>query len=322
MKISIIQLGRLGDMILLTPVFGAIKKKYPDSEITVIAGKHNHTALENNFNIHNIIVYEKSLFGILKSISAIRKKNFDLHIDPKDHYSTESRIIAKIIKAQLKIGFNRHGSKVFDISIPSQGENANLHFTMRCFNTLKSLGIDIPEEIPKPELFTTLDSEVYVSSFLKNLPPKAIITINISASMPRKMWQTDKWAKIINSINISKYNPVLIYAPAESHQALEISALCPNLNVFQSRFLQDIYSIIKNSHLVISPDTAIVHIAAAFNIPLLGLYSGLNDFYQKFHPLSHIFQIINAPDGFNGIEPITPFEVSSGLEAILKKIDN
>ena len=91
-------------------------------------------------------------------------------------------------------------------------------------------------------------------------------------------------------------------------QAGEISKICPNLNIFQSRSLQDIFSLIKNSYLVITPDTAVVHIAAAFNVPLLGLYSGLDDFFNKFHPLSNIYQIIRAPKVFDGIEPITPFE--------------
>jgi ADP-heptose:LPS heptosyltransferase len=322
MKFSILQLGRLGDLILLTAAIGAIKKIFPDSEITVIAGWHNYTVLEQNPNIKNIIIYKKSFLGILKSFFSIRKEKYDWHIDPKDHYSTESRIFASIIRANNSVGYNQPGRKVFDISIPFQEENKNLHYTLRCFNALKPLGINMPDEIPKPELFTSPDSDKFVSMFMQKLPPKEIISINISASHPRKMWQTEKWVKVINSLHYSKYNLVLTFAPSEIHQAKEISALCPNINVFQSRNILDVFSIIKNSLLLITPDTAVVHIAAAFNVPLLGLYSGLDDFLKKFHPLSNISQVISAPKGFDGIEPITPFEVISGLEALLKKIEN
>jgi ADP-heptose:LPS heptosyltransferase len=56
-----------------------------------------------------------------------------------------------------------------------------------------------------------------------------------------------------------------------------------------------------------------VHVAAAFNIPLLGLYSGLDDFYDKFFSACDHKIIIRATKGDYGIKSIEYNQVKAGL---------
>ena len=77
MRILFIQLGRIGDMILSTPVFRAIKEKYPDAEINVIAGRHNYSVISNNPRINKIIIHKKPPVFVLINIFRIRKHFYD-----------------------------------------------------------------------------------------------------------------------------------------------------------------------------------------------------------------------------------------------------
>ncbi len=307
MKILIVQLGRIGDLILLTPVFRAIKTKFPDSEITVLAGKHAANVIENNPRI-KLLVWDKSPSKFIPVILKLRKTKFDFLIDVKDHFSREGSLIAQIVKAKTKIGFNLQNKKVYDISIPSDIENKELHFVDRCFNALEPLGIEKPQNTPKPELFPKISSESYVSEFLNDSRFENYITINISASQAKKMWQKEKWIEFIKRIS-GQQQIVITSAPAERQIALQIAEGIQNVSVFKSRSMHDVISLIENSALLITPDTSLVHVAAAFNIPLIGLFSGLDDFYRKFHPLSDVFYVIKADQGFDGIQTIEPHEL-------------
>ena len=63
-----------------------------------------------------------------------------------------------------------------------------------------------------------------------------------------------------------------------------------------------------------------MHVAAAFNIPLLGLYSGLDDFYTKFAPLSDIKVVLRSPKGIDGIKEISASELIEAYRVISQKI--
>ena len=86
MKFLIIRIGAIGDVIMTTPILKALKKKYPDSEITYIVGKWSMEVLENNpyidwIHIINEEWFFKKQFGHLKTLMLdLRKQHFDYGI--------------------------------------------------------------------------------------------------------------------------------------------------------------------------------------------------------------------------------------------------
>jgi len=306
-------------MILLTPVFRAIKEKYPEMGIHVLAGRNNYSVIKDNPRLEKVIVHEKTPVKILRTISTLKKTKYEYMIDPKDHLSSESRIFAKLVKAKTKIGFNKPGSKNFDLSIPGNKENTKLHYIRRCFNAFEYIGITCPERIPRPELFTNSESDDYVVDFLLALQQKPVIVINISASNPGKMWSNDKWEILIQNIDSAIYNLVLTFAPSEKEVAVDLKSRCPKLNMFRSRSMNDVISLINAGKLLITPDTSLVHVASAFNKPLLGMFSSLEEQFIKFGPLSDTREIIRSKQGDGGIKSIEAEEVIEAYVRISEK---
>ncbi len=321
MKIILVQLGRIGDMILLTPAIKALKHKFPNANIDILAGRHNYYALSNNPNINNVIIYEKTPLKLFYTILKLRQNKYDYYIDPKDHKSSESTIFARLAKAATKIGFNLPGTKIFDISLPSEKENAALHFTQRAFIPFKEFDMEIPTNTPTPDLYQETNSIEYVSKYLEDIALNSFYVLNLSASMEHKMWDTENWIKLFREFPDLQKQTVLSYAPPENEKATQLLAQCPDIHNFKSRSLNDAVSLIAQSKLLISPDTAMVHVAAAFNIPLLGLYSGLDDFYAKFFAACSTKEIVRAEKGDFGIKSIQYEDVKLALANILNKIN-
>jgi ADP-heptose:LPS heptosyltransferase len=249
MKILIIILGRIGDMILSTPMFSAIKKKYPDSKIHVLAGRANHSIIRNNPYIDNIIVFDKTPNKLIGILLKLRKEHYDYLIDPKDHYSRESNLLARLINTKTKIGFNSEGKKIYDFEIPSFIENNELHYISRCFSALVPLGIETENIIPKPELFPSNDSIQYVENFLNHLTPgpspkergdreelSSLLDIESSKNA------SDEYGKSINHLTSSP-------SPKERGDREELSSL---LDIENSKNASDEYGKSIN-HLTPSP---------------------------------------------------------------------
>lgn len=315
MKIILVQLGRIGDMVLLTPLFRIIKEKYPDAEIEVVASRRNFNVIQNNPRLNRIIVYEKSPLKFLKSIRNIRQKEYDYLIDPKDHYSRESRILARFVKAKKKIGFNGNNKKIYDFSIPSDIDNAGLHSITRIFNSLKPLSISIGEKIPKPELFTNPESEKYVISFLSENEIENFIMLNLSAGSQSRMLTIENWSEILEKI-IYENRLVLSFTSTESEMASNLLNKYKNLSLFKSRSINDVISLVNRAELIITPNTSLVHIASAFDTPIIAFYSSNEEDKIKFSPLSSKQFVLRFVDKKSVINDIDAAEVTKAINTL------
>lgn len=324
MKILITQLGKIGDMILLTPMFSIIKEKFPNSLIDIICGTKNHIIIINNPHIHNIYIFDKSPLKLIDFLMKIRKNNYDYYIDPKDHFSKESSILAGLIKSPRKIGFIAERNSNFNLRIPTNKENIGIHYSKKILNPLTHLGIDINKNYYKPELFESHESIEFVNDFLKNYNLKKFILINISASQKRKMWSSQKWIDLIKKIQHSKMlsdlNFVITSAPSDAEEIKYILKNTEDIIHFKSGTILDVVSLIKKSELLITPDTAVVHISAAFNTKLLGLFANNPSFFSMFRPMSDFYEVVMTPEGSENIDDISVDKVYEAFKRILEKL--
>lgn len=305
MKILIVQIGLYGDMVLTTPMFREIHAKYPDAEIHILASKQNYKIIEGHPHIHRTWLYEKGLQALLL-ILELKKEKFDVWLDPKDHPSTESSLLAKISNAGMKIGWNKEGSNIF--THPTNHlNNPKFHRVETNLAALSPLGI-IPQSGLMPELFPLADSEEFTDEFLKEIGSPVVI--NISAGSESRYVSIETWKEVSKAITL----PVVInYVPKDYNFGTKIKGNNPNIYLFPSRSIMDAVSLIKQSQLLVSPDTAAIHIAAAFNVPTLGLYTSQEWNYLRFRPLSKQSLVIQSKEGV-ALSTLTPNEILTALK--------
>jgi len=303
-KFLIMQLGRFGDLILFSPIFRIIKEKFPSVELHILAGRKNYEVILGNPYIDRIIKYDKSPSKLIHTFFQIRKDYYKYWIDPRDHFSNESRILAKIARAKHKIGFNQANLKaVFDLDI-KQNENL-IHHSLIGINSLSHLGIALPHKPIKPELFFmknekfSLDSTKIIDNY------KNFVLLNLSASGTHKMWQVENWIEFITETQLNKNPLVINFMNDERPNAELIKEKFPNVILHQPQNIRDAMALVYHSQYVITPDTSIIHIASSFNKKIFALYSGLDDFYAKFHPTSDNYTVVRAKNGDKGIHSIT-----------------
>jgi ADP-heptose:LPS heptosyltransferase len=320
MKICILQLGTFGDMILTTPIISAIKKKYPIANIFFIAGGRNSNVIRNHPDVSKIIVWSKLPHKLIQNIVFLRTQNFQYYIDPKDHYSSESQLIARIVKANVKIGLNSK-KNTFDISIPDESQNSELHYTQRVFRAFECLGIELPQnEIPKPDLYFSENSKNYVDLFLRenNLRVGEYVVFNISASHPRKTFTPEALKAIFTNLR-PEIDIVLSFDYKDTEKALNLKGNFKFPFLFFSRNIQDVFSLIQSAKAVVTPDTSIVHIATAYSKPTLAFYSGLDDFFKKFHPNNPKCIVVRASSADPGIHSIPVNDFIHSINNFLKQ---
>lgn len=283
---------KLGDGFLTLPFIYELHRKFPHTKITILASKYNYKLFEALSFIEELLIYRQDHKLLSEKL---RSRKYDIFFNPKDHPSMTILRMMKRVKADIKIGLNhfRH-NKHFNILLEN---DENMHIVEKNALLLKHYGLSFPLK-NDIQLIDNIENEFYSKkdkSALKNN-----ISINLSSGGILRKLPVEKWVEVIEYIfskNLSK-KINLLAMPENQAEAEQIKSRFPD-KINYPIPTKDIYEagvVIKNSSLLVSPDTALVHVAAAVKTPIIGLYQnkGLN--MKRFSPYNATCEIVLSPD--------------------------
>lgn len=257
--------GKIGDMVISTILFREIKKKYPNIKLGVVSKGEATAIIKNNKNVDKIYNYSKKRSHIKKLASEIAKENYDLLVDFSENLKVNQMMLINLCKAKFNIGVNKNSWNLFDFSVDEI--NFNEHISNLYINMLKILGIQ------------GIDS--YYDIYLNKEEEKKSMEIkeeyilfNPYAASKHRSFNLEKSIKIIQ-ILLEKRKEKIVLISTKNHRAeLEKikEKLGERIEVPKLNGILDVAGFIKNSKLVVTPDTSIVHISVAYDKELICVY--------------------------------------------------
>jgi ADP-heptose:LPS heptosyltransferase len=322
-KVLILRLGKIGDIIISSFVFRALKEVNPELRLELITLKKNKDVLRCNPFLDKTYFVNKNFLSIIK-LFPIRFNYFDLVIDLNDNPSTTSTFLLAIANSRNKLGFNFDKQKKFLTIQVNQPEKDKTHLVERYAHLLTSAGLEINPDIVKPELFLDRQIDHLISkSFTTIKTQNKIIAINISASAEIRKYSTQKWIELINVLK-SKFMYLKFLILSDRDDMIEAEMIT---NSIEREFLifsdgssfQHFASKIKNSDLLITPDTSAVHIASAFQIPVIALYPDVNWNFVSFAPYRTKYRAIRSSSEEIKIIPVQ--KIYDAFEDLIKELN-
>ena len=289
-------IGRIGDAVLATAMLRHLGAHYPDAVFDIIASPGNAAIFRGIPKVRTVFLWRRGLLHLPGNLLTLAIRRYDCFIDSKDHHSSTSRLIAHIVRANRSIGFNTpNRRKLFTDSIPHTSENAALHMTLRNCRILEPLGIPLPDidsSLPWLPQFNPTTTDSYGD--------QSPILLNLSAGGSLRIPGVDQWIAVCEQLKYAGLPAVISCMDPEK----PIAALLEkrfSIPVRHSSTLAELFAIIAGSRAVISPDTSVVHLAAATNRPVIGLYPAIGWNLVAYAPLSSWHRVLVAPTG----EPVS-----------------
>ncbi len=290
MKILILRFSSIGDIVLTTPVIRCLKKKFPDAEIHYATKKSFHSIVQ-----HNPYLTKTHLLGysFMDLVSKLKKEKFDYVIDLHHNQRT---LLIKLLLGVRSFSFNKLNFEKWLMVNFKINRLPKKHIVDRYLETCESLGIENDNE--GLDYFISKEDEVD----LKTLPEAfhgGYIAWVIGAKQNTKKFPTEKIASAIYG------RPVILLGGKEDeeegekikseirNQKSEIFNACGKYSLNQSA------SIIQQANLVVTNDTGLMHIAAAFKKRIISIWGntipqfGMGSYYGEKHIPSFIFQVPN-----------------------------
>ncbi len=303
-RILVLRQDRIGDLLVSVPFFKILKERLPHSSIEILLGFRNFSAKVCVAQyVDKVLVLPRNIFKSTIFIFKLRKRNYDLIIDLFDNSSFTSSLLINFLKPKFSLGFDKENRNVYTyvVTLPNKMQ---IHIVDRICNLLIPFGVN-PFKIEKK-----LEYPIVKSNKLP-LKTKPRVGIVIAGSTKSKYWGVKKIASLIEMLN-DKFEFEIVLFGTKKYLA-EISLLGKFQNTLIAPFTSDFdefASMIASCDYLVSPDTSVVHLASAFQIPIVVFYTFVdNQFGMPWLPYKTKFrEIISKVNGYSDIEPNQVFK--------------
>lgn len=254
-KILVVTLSNLGDVVLTLPVFSSLSDAYPDAEIHAVTSARSTAVLEGHPTIRRVRVYDRRMpfrekWALLR---VIRREHYDLIVDL------------------------RHS--VFGFFGGARRRNAYLHFgprprhkALQHLSALRGLcavserSFFQREGLPEP----------FTSEELKKLSDgRRIVVAAPGSKSDIKKWPAGHYAKVLERLSLEENcHIVLVGDAADRSDSVSVrSGLRVDCIDLTGRTdLRGLISVLSRASLLLTNDSAPLHIAEALTVPVLAFF--------------------------------------------------
>lgn len=267
-NILFIRLNRIGDALVTTPLLHYIKQSYK-CKIFVLADVKNSFIFQNNPDIDEVVIFRKGIKGFREFFRLTKTKQINTIVDVHDDVSTTVSFLVALSSSKNKFGLEKVNKKIYTRTVPRLNP-VDFHIVNRIIqlSRLFNLNPDHAElcirYFPKSE--AAEKTEVFISDkFTKGKP---ILGINISAGSDARFWGVNNYRQLLGSLAPYNIEILILSAPKDADKV----RLIGYPKYFISESFDEFASVISRLKLLLSPDTAAVHIASVYRIPVFGIY--------------------------------------------------
>lgn len=274
-NILVIQLWGIGETILTLPAIKAIREKYPKARISILATKRSEPVYQGIDFIHDIIVIETNVSGILKFMLG-RFRKFDIAVDMEE-YLNISTLIAFFV-GRSRIGFGRQlRSILLDKAVPY---NDKQHVVDTHMDVVRLIGAEIKvDELVR--LHYGKEDESYVDNLLKGEGIHRDLLVGfgmgVAESAKSRMWPLHYYAALGDVLH-EKYGAkmVIVGSPPEvkDGEAIRNGMKHPEAayNFAGKTSVKQLFCLIDKCSIFVGNDSGPMHIAAAQGVKTVGLF--------------------------------------------------
>jgi len=301
-KILIVYLGKLGDMVCATPLFRAIKVKYPDCRVCIAGHTVNKELLQGNPDVDEYFIYLPNFSEFFK---LVKKEKFDFACVAAPDFLTLATLylagVPCIAAPVIENGSSPYETRAYKIVrnfVITRPHRMGNYAAREYLRLLEPIGI-FSEDTTKHLYFSKETANSIEKFFIeRNINSDSDFTIGITPSAGNKIkeWGRDKFAKLADYI-FNKYHAkiIIIGGPDDTEVDEMISFMVKNTQFINAHGLfniEELKALISKLNLFISVDTGPIYIAEAFGVPTIDIIGPIDEKEQP--PIGRFHKIVVA----------------------------
>ncbi|MCX7987572.1 MAG: glycosyltransferase family 9 protein [Bacteroidales bacterium] len=267
-KFLVVRFSSIGDIVLTTPVIRGLKTQVEDAEVHFVTKKAFLSVVANNPYIDKIHLFDNDLNALVDNL---RTEEFDYIIDL--HHNLRSFLLKRrlniIAFSFNKVNFQKWLRVVLKIDVLPRK-----HIVDRYLETCYLF--DVVNDGKGLDFFIDPSNEVNLLQLPESFR-QGYVAMVIGAQHATKQMPDEKLGRLCSLLqypviilggndSVEKAKAIMNFAVGNGKNIFEIYDACGKFNLQQSA------SLVRQAGVVITHDTGLMHIAAAFHKPIVSLW--------------------------------------------------
>lgn len=298
MKIAVFCPNLIGDTVMATPTFRALRHGFPGAFIAAVIRPRVAPTLDGADWFDETILFdhrarEEPSERTLAVIKRLRQSRFDLAVLLPNSF--RSALVARLAGIPRRVGYERHGRRilltdVLEHPVDSAGRLVPTPIVETYSKLARRLGC--PVDSLRLELRTTADDEAAADRAWNELDligADPVICLNTGGAFgPAKNWPNEHFAELARRlVDASGAKVLVLCGPAERENARAIIAAARSSRVVsladQPVGIGLTKACVRRCRLLITTDSGPRHFAAAFGVPVLTLFGPTHVAWTRTH---------------------------------------
>jgi len=293
MKILIIKFRNIGDVLLSTPLVENLKIHYTDAEIHFALNKGTEAMAAHHPDIAKLHIYDRETIRALPPLArirqelafarAIRRERYDMVINTTE--GDRGAQLAWISGASVKIGYppkkNRLLQKVFTHTLPPQGSRHTVEANLDALRVLgfssvsKKVAMHYPDSAGKRVATLLADAGITPGEYIHFHPVSRWLFKCIDDGIAARL--IDFCQRELDRRVVLTAAPVA--AERKKLDAIKTRCTTEPLDLGGRLTLEETAALADKARLFIGVDTAVMHMAAALDTPVLAFFGPSGAFH-------------------------------------------
>ena len=288
-RVLVIKLRHHGDVLLASPVFTVLKRSIPHAEVDALVYRETapmlagHPAIgvlhtiDRDLKRRGILTQLRGEIGLLRGLVA---RHYDLIVHLTEHprgawlrYVCGAR--HAVARARDDAGWWWNVSFTHRCVLPQATER---HVVEQNLDFLRRLGIWPNEDEKRLVLVPNSEARARVAKLLSanGLAPRSFILVHPGSRWLFKCWPAASTAAMLDRLGADRWPLVLTGSPDAQEEVLlakiREASHAPLIDLAGKLSLTELAAIIDAARLVVTVDSAPMHIAAAMGTPVVALF--------------------------------------------------
>ena len=278
-RLLVAQTGFLGDVVLTTPLLSTLRRELHLESLTVLTTPQARPLVQDHPAVDAVLVdakreNDRGLLGLLQTAHRLRRQKFTLTVAP--HKSLRTALLLALAGIPHRVGFRQSPGWFFYHQTAQR--DTDRHEVERILCLMRAFGLE-PESCDRtPHVAYHPTTRTKAQRFLDAAQIAAsdpVFVVCPGSVWYTKRWTTEGYSAVVRALARHYGRVVLCGGPEDVAIAQEIedrAQVAGLLNLTGQADLQTLLALVDRARMVISNDSAPMHLAVARQVPVVAIF--------------------------------------------------
>lgn len=309
-RILVLRTDGLGDLVMSSPMFPALKRAFPNARVTVLAANWSRDLVPLVPGIDDVLFLDapwvtgggtSAWAKLFETIRRLRNEDFDLGIDPRGDF--RNNLLLFLAGIPRRVGFAITGGDYWLTDVIPAGPDRHLRSFAR--TVVEYLAPDMPCDPFLPFIRLPESGKNAASAFLAGhsavrSPTRPVVVIHPAARWPGRQWSIERYAEVADRL-AAAFGAIIVLTGSVSEQTVTraVTGKCKiarTIDAAGAISFEGFLGLLAAADLFIGVDSGPMHLADALGTPVVALVGPA--LARTIRPSSCLARVITHQDAF------------------------